>query len=129
MAFDGNVIFIAIQLAIANLHNLSSNRFSRNNLDRVSFATLAIFFRITDIACSRRSVESRKVSCECDIALEQYCRRLCIRMHTAHIITMNMCNYMLQHYKYIILQYLLIFMNFKVIPTLTKQQLATYLDY
>ena len=50
---------IAIRLAMAN-RNLSSNRYSRNDLDRVSFATLAIFSRIANVDRSSRPVESRK---------------------------------------------------------------------
>ena len=49
----------ATLLAMAN-HNLSSNRYSRNNLDRVLFATLAIFSRIANVDRSSRPVESRK---------------------------------------------------------------------
>ena len=51
--------------------NLSSNQESRNDLNQMSFATLAIFSRITNVDRSSRPVDSRKVSCECDIALER----------------------------------------------------------
>ena len=40
--------------------NLSNNRYSRNDLNRVSFATLAIFSRIANVDRSSRPVESRK---------------------------------------------------------------------
>ena len=40
--------------------NLSSNQYLRNDLDRVSFATLAIFSRIAKVDRSSRPVESRK---------------------------------------------------------------------
>ena len=56
-------------------HNLSSNQYSLNDLDRVSFATLTIFSRIANVDRSSRPVEPRKVSCECDVALEWYCIR------------------------------------------------------
>ena len=50
---------IAIWLAMAN-HNLSSNRYSWNDLDQVSFVILAIFSRNANIDRLSRPVESRK---------------------------------------------------------------------
>ena len=41
--------------------NLSSNQYSLNDLDRVSFATLAIFSTIANVDRSSRPVESRSV--------------------------------------------------------------------
>ena len=55
----GNMASIATILLMAN-YNLSSNRYSQNNLNGVSFATLAIFSRIVNADHSSRPVESRK---------------------------------------------------------------------
>ena len=59
---------IATWLAMDN-HNLSSNWYLQNDLDRVS---VAIFSRIANVDCSSRTVRSRNMLCECDIALEWY---------------------------------------------------------
>ena len=63
---------IVTWLAMTN-GNLSSNRYPWNDLNQVSFATPAIFYRIVSINRLYIPAEPKKVSCKYNFALKRHC--------------------------------------------------------